>query len=129
MCAKLIMFFFPSISSIEVRIPARKRCLVPTDISMAIPEGTYGRISSKSGLSLHHGIEVGAGVIDSDFRGHIQVLMYNHSDQDYTVHEGDKIAQMIFHSIITPDLVEVDSLDATERGSKGFGLCTKLMDK
>lgn len=94
---------------------------MPTDISIAIPKNVYGRIAPRSGIALHHGIDVGAGVIDSDYRGNIQVLLFNHSDEEYMIKEGEKIAQIIFQSIIQPELVEVKSLGNTERGESCFG--------
>lgn len=108
-------------SAIETKIPARGRVLVPTDLSIAIPEGTYARIAPRSGLALKHAIDVGAGVIDADYRGPVGVILFNHSDVDFEVKAGDRIAQMILEKIITPEVMEVEDLDSTLRGEAGFG--------
>lgn len=94
---------------------------VSTGISIAFPLGFYGRISARSGLTLRHRIDVGAGVIDADYRGEIGVILFNHSTEDFKVSKGDRIAQLILEAIITPEVVQVDSLPETERGSGGFG--------
>lgn len=64
-------------------IPATGRVLVQTDLALCVPLGSYGRIASRSGLAVDHGIEVGAGVIDGDYRGPLGVLLFNHSDTDF----------------------------------------------
>lgn len=108
-------------SAAEMVVPARGKALVPTDLSIAIPEGTYARIAPRSGLALKHSIDVGAGVIDADYRGPVGVILFNHSDADFAVKPGDRIAQMIIEVIATPDVAEVEDLDATVRGEGGFG--------
>ncbi|KCV67665.1 dUTP pyrophosphatase [Fonticula alba] len=108
-------------SARDMVIPARSRALVPTDISLALPEGTYGRMAPRSSLALRHGIDVGAGVIDCDYRGPLGVMLFNHSDEDFQVVAGNRIAQLIIETIITPPVVEVDDLDDTERGAGAFG--------
>ncbi|KMZ64842.1 dUTP diphosphatase [Zostera marina] len=108
-------------SAVETKIPARGKALVPTDLSIAIPKGTYARIAPRSGLAWKHSIDVGAGVIDADYRGPIGAILFNHSDVDFEVKVGDRIAQMIIERIVTPDVVEVDDLDDTVRGAGGFG--------
>ncbi|KAI0774026.1 dUTP pyrophosphatase [Fomes fomentarius] len=102
-------------------IPARGKALVDTQISVAVPAGTYGRVAPRSGLASKFMIDTGAGVIDADYRGIVFVLLYNLSDQDFTVNEGDRIAQLILERIVTPDVVEVQDLDDTLRGAGGFG--------
>lgn len=108
-------------SATETKVPARGKALVPTDLSIAIPEGTYARVAPRSGLAWKHSIDVGAGVIDADYRGPVGVILFNHSDVDFEVKVGDRIAQLIIEKIITPDAVEVEDLDATVRGEGGFG--------
>ncbi|KAK3149761.1 hypothetical protein QOZ80_3AG0222340 [Eleusine coracana subsp. coracana] len=108
-------------SAAEMMVPARGKALVPTDLSIAIPEGTYARIAPRSGLALKHSIDVGAGVIDADYRGPVGVILFNHSDVDLAVKPGDRIAQMIIEVIATPEVAEVEDLDATVRGEGGFG--------
>uniref|UniRef100_A0A0E0KH91 Deoxyuridine 5'-triphosphate nucleotidohydrolase n=1 Tax=Oryza punctata TaxID=4537 RepID=A0A0E0KH91_ORYPU len=108
-------------SAAETVVPARGKAMVPTDLSIAIPEGTYARIAPRSGLALKHSIDVGAGVIDADYRGPVGVILFNHSDTDFAVKPGDRIAQMIIEVIVTPEVAEVEDLDATLRGEGGFG--------
>ena len=105
----------------DVVIPKRGRVLVPTGIKIAVPDGYYGRIAPRSGLALKQGIETGAGVVDSDYRGEISVLLLNHSDVDVSISSGSRIAQIILTQIITPDVVVCDCLDSTSRGENGFG--------
>ena len=81
---------------------------------------TAGLLVSKSGLNTKHDI-TNEGLIDMDYTGAIKVKLYNNGDTDYTVHEGDKISQMIIVPIITPELELVDELEETERGDGGFG--------
>lgn len=72
-------------------------------------------------MALKHAIDVGAGVIDADYRGPVGVILFNHSDVDFEVKAGDRIAQMILEKIITPEVMEVEDLDSTLRGEAGFG--------
>lgn len=102
-------------------IKAWSRECISLGLSMMIPEDHYGQISSRSGLSLRNGIEVGAGVIDVSYRGIVSVLLYNLSDTDYLVKKGDRIAQLILHKISTPEVKQVSELDETLRGEGGFG--------
>ncbi|CAK9146355.1 unnamed protein product [Ilex paraguariensis] len=108
-------------SAIETKVPARGKAMIPTDLSISIPEGTYARIAPRSGLAWKHSIDVGAGVIDADYRGPVGVILFNHSDVDFEVEVGDRIAQMIIERILTPEVAEVDDLDSTVRGAAGFG--------
>lgn len=75
----------------------------------------------RSGLAWKHSIDVGAGVIDADYRGPVGVILFNHSDVDFEVNTGDRIAQLIIQKIVTPEVTEVESLDSTQRGEGGFG--------
>lgn len=104
-------------------VPARGAVAVSTDLVLALPHNTYGRVCSRSGLAFKHDIEVGAGIIDSDYRGVVVVLLRNHGTQDYTVAEGERIAQLIVHPYIPCSVREVPfaELDTTERGNNGFG--------
>ncbi|KAL5704569.1 dUTP diphosphatase [Ranunculus cassubicifolius] len=108
-------------SAVEIVVPARGKSLIPTDLSISIPEGTYARIAPRSGLTWKHSIDVGAGVIDADYRGAIGVILFNHSDVDFEVKYGDRIAQLIIQKIMTPEVFEVEDLDSTVRGVGGFG--------
>ncbi|CAN1163664.1 Deoxyuridine 5'-triphosphate nucleotidohydrolase, partial [Linum perenne] len=108
-------------SASEMKVPARGKALIPTDLGIAVPEGTYARIAPRSGLAWKHSIDVGAGVIDADYRGPVGVILFNYSDVEFEVKEGDRIAQLIIERIITPEVLEVEDLDATVRGEGGFG--------
>jgi dUTP pyrophosphatase len=66
-------------------------------------------------------IDTGAGVIDSDYRGHVQVLLFNHGDSDFELYHGDRIAQLVLERIANPEVVEVDELEESVRGVGGFG--------
>ncbi|KLO17480.1 dUTP diphosphatase [Schizopora paradoxa] len=102
-------------------VPARGKALIDTQLSIALPAGTYGRVAPRSGLASKHMIDTGAGVIDADYRGIVFVLLFNHAEKDFEVKEGDRVAQLIVEKIETPELTEVDDLDATLRGMGGFG--------
>jgi len=102
-------------------VPAHGKALIDTQISIAVPAGTYGRVAPRSGLASKFMIDTGAGVVDADYRGIVFVLLYNLSDQDFQVEEGDRIAQLILERIYTPDIMEVEDLDETLRGAGGFG--------
>lgn len=102
-------------------IPARGRLCVPTDLSIKLPPGTYGRVAPRSGLALKHAIDTGAGVIDEDYRGPVGVILFNHCDNDFEIKKGDRIAQLILERISTPEVLEVEELDDTQRGAGGFG--------
>lgn len=108
-------------ASKETIIKAKDKAIVPTDISIKLPFGTYGRIAPRSGLAVKHFLDVGAGVIDSDYRGLIGVVMFNFGDEDYNVKVGDRIAQLVVEKIETPTVVEVEDLDLTTRGQGGYG--------
>ncbi|KAL5708946.1 dUTP diphosphatase [Ranunculus cassubicifolius] len=108
-------------SASEAKVPARGKALIPTDLSIAIPEGTYARIAPRSGLAWKHSIDVGAGVIDADYRGPVGVILFNHSDVDFEIKQGDRIAQLIIEKIMTPEVFEVEDLEETVRGAGGFG--------
>ena len=94
---------------------------VPTGLRIAVPSGTYGRLAPRSGLAANYGIGVGAGVIDADYRGEIQVVLFNHGISHYHFRQGDRIAQLIVESIASTDVVLCKVEDSTVRGSGGFG--------
>ena len=88
---------------------------------MACPEGTYGRVAPRSGLALKHSIDVGAGVIDADYRGEVGVILFNFGTKDFEIKEGDRIAQLVLEKIELSEVLEVQELDETVRGEGGFG--------
>ena len=102
-------------------VPARGKALICTGLAFGIPVGNYGRIAPRSGLAAKNSIDVGAGVIDSDYRGEVKVLLFNFSDTDFKIAEGDRIAQMIIEKYTITALTEVETLDETVRGEGGFG--------
>lgn len=95
--------------------------VVKTDIQIELPEGCYGRIAPRSGLAAKNFIDVGAGVVDEDYRGNLGVVLFNHSDVEFAIAKGDRIAQLICEKIFYPQLEEVKTLSETERGAGGFG--------
>ena len=96
------------------------RKLVKTDIALEIPTGYYGRIASRSGLA-SKGKDVGAGVIDSSYRGEIKVLLINSTSEAFGVGIGDRIAQIIFEKHFSFEMNKVETLSASDRGANGFG--------
>lgn len=108
----------------SLTIPAGGTALIPTGI--AISPGrrdVVAVVAARSGLAVKRGITLsnGIGVIDSDYRGEIQVGLLNISGEDFTLSDGDRIAQLMFLPVLTPPLEVVDSLDDTGRGTGGFG--------
>lgn len=102
-------------------IKARGKEMVKTDLQIALPTGCYGRVAPRSGLAWKHSIDVGAGVIDEDYRGPLNVILFNFSESDFEIKKGDRIAQLICEKIEHADIQEVMDLDSTERGTNGFG--------
>ena len=110
------------VSAYDVTIPPRGKALAKTDIAMAIPEGCYGRIAPRSSLAWKHHIDIGAGVIDADYRGNVGVVMFNLADTEFKVEKGMRIAQLILERYEwNAEIVEVDDLEDTARGSGGYG--------
>nr|CCA26080.1 deoxyuridine 5'triphosphate nucleotidohydrolase put [Albugo laibachii Nc14] len=108
-------------SAYDMVISARGTGLVKTDIAIMIPQGCYARVAPRSGLALHHAIDVGGGVIDADYRGNVGVILFNHSSKDFSIKRGDRIAQLVLEQVVTAKIVEVTEIDQTDRGSRGFG--------
>ena len=90
-------------------------------ISLIIPSDHYGRIAPRSGLTLNYSLNVGAGVIDSDYRGNISVLLFNHGNKDFKYNIGDRVSQLIIEKISHCEIVNVTEIDDTDRGEDGFG--------
>ncbi|HET8783684.1 MAG TPA: dUTP diphosphatase [Pyrinomonadaceae bacterium] len=105
----------------DVELGARQRATVRTGLAVAIPPGFYGRVAPRSGLAAKNGLDVLAGVIDSDYRGEIRCVLYNTGDEVITLPAGSKICQLIVEQIITPEATWVNDLDSTARGAGGFG--------
>ncbi len=104
-------------------IAAGQWSLIPTGISLAIPEGYEGQVRPRSGLALKHGIGMlnGPGTIDADYRGEIGIILFNFSNEPFTVRRGDRIAQMVFAKLEKARFESVASLSETVRGPGGFG--------
>lgn len=96
------------------------RALIPTGLAVAIPTGLYGRVAPRSGLAVKHGIDVGAGVVDADYRDEVRVVLFNFGSEPFEIKVGDRIAQLVFERIADPRIVEVDVLSGSDRGG-GFG--------
>ena len=105
----------------DVIIPAGNCHTFDTGVRMAIPAGYVGFLKSKSGLNVKYGVIEEGGVIDCGYTGSICVKLYNQSKADYHVNIGDKITQIVILPIPEVDLVQVNSLENTERGEGGFG--------
>ena len=105
----------------DVRIEPKQRMTASTGLAVAIPAGFYGRVAPRSGLAAKNGLDVLAGVIDSDYRGEICVVLYNTGDEPINLPAGSKICQLIIEQIITPEAAWATDLDETARGAGGFG--------
>ena len=101
-------------------IPAHGSATFDTGVHMELPVHTAGLLVSKSGLNTKHNL-TSTGLIDVGYTGPIKVKLYNQGNEDYTVHAGDKISQLVVISILNPHMVEVDELEDTDRGEGGFG--------
>ena len=101
----------------------KKSCLVPTGISVAFSNDFEIQIRPRSGLAAKNNISVlnTPGTIDSDYRGEIKVILYNHGNNDFVINNKDRIAQMILTPVIKMNLEETDTLPETVRGEGGFG--------
>lgn len=107
----------------ELFIKPMQRALVPTGLFMEIPVGYEGQVRPRSGLAIKSGITVlnSPGTIDADYRGEVKVILINLSDTDFVIKSGDRIAQLVIAKHEQPEVVEVQTLSETERGSGGFG--------
>jgi len=107
----------------EVTLQPGERKMIPTGISLAIPEGFEGQIRPRSGLAIQRGITIlnAPGTIDSDYRGEIKVLLINLGNEPYTVKNRDRIAQLVISPVSRANLVEAEELPSSERQEGGFG--------
>merc|ERR1719486_411636 len=107
-----------------VTVAPHGKAIIPTDLAMAIPAGCYGRIAPRSSMAWKKHTDVGAGVVDMDYRGPVGVVLFNLGSEPVEIQRGDRVAQLVLERIATPAVVEVadaDGLDATARGAGGFG--------
>ena len=108
----------------DVTIAPRQLVCIPTGVAIALPGPEYvALVFARSGLGIRHGIALanGVGVIDSDYRGELQVGLTNLSDTPYTIHPGDRIAQLVVTPVVLPQVEIVEELEDTGRGTGGFG--------
>lgn len=108
-------------SALDVTIKKREWVGIPTGVAMEIPDGYVGLIWDKSGLSIKNGLKTLGGVVDAGYRGEVKVGIANISSDDYVVHAGEKVAQMLIQKIEHVMVEEVDTLENTARGADGFG--------
>ena len=106
-----------------IEIAPNGRAMIPTGIAMALPPGHEAQIRPRSGLAIHHGITVlnSPGTIDADYRGEVQVILVNLGSESFVIRRGMRIAQIVIAPLQHVKLVEVNSLDATERAAGGLG--------
>lgn len=108
-------------SNEKVIVNPYQRKLIDTGFSMKIPEGCYGRIAPRSGLAVKKSIDIGAGVIDRDYRGPVKILIINNGRESFHIEKHDRIAQLILERHIITNVKIVEQLEETERGEGGFG--------
>lgn len=97
--------------------------MVPTGLAIALPEGLEAQVRPRSGLAAKHGLTVlnAPGTVDADYRGEISVILINHGREAFVIRRGERIAQMVISAVTRAELVAVDTLASTDRGSGGFG--------
>ena len=108
-------------SNEDLTIEAKSAACVKTGFCMEMPKGYWFEIMPKSGIATKNHVSVHNGVIDNGYRGEVVILMYNHSNKDYGIKKGEKIAQGVLRKLEVLNLVKVDELSNSERGIKGFG--------
>jgi dUTP pyrophosphatase len=106
-----------------VTLAPGKHALIPTGLTIALPDGYEAQIRPRSGLAARHGVTVlnAPGTVDADYRGEVGVLLINHGDAPFHVRRGERIAQMVIAEVVRGDLIPAGSLSVTNRGSGGFG--------
>lgn len=112
---------FDLYSAYDYEVQPSGKVLALTDLQIAVPDGCYGRVAPRSGLAHKNFIDVGAGVIDRDYRGNVGVILFNFGREIFHIKKGDRIAQLICERIAYPTIEECTSLNETERGQGGFG--------
>jgi dUTP pyrophosphatase len=100
-----------------------KHAMVPTGLTIALPEGYEAQVRPRSGLAAKHGVTVlnAPGTVDADYRGEVAVLLINHGPEPFTIRRGERIAQMVIAQVARADFVSVTELSSTNRGAGGFG--------
>jgi dUTP pyrophosphatase len=107
----------------EETIFARSRTTIKTGVSIALPAGYVGLVHPRSGLAAKHGITVlnAPGTVDAGYRGEIMITLVNHSDEDFQVNRGDRVAQILFQKFESATFIQVSELPGSDRGNAGFG--------
>ncbi len=107
----------------EETIFARSRTTIKTGVSIALPAGYVGLVHPRSGLAAKHGITVlnAPGTVDAGYRGEIMITLVNHSDEDFQVNRGDRVAQILFQKFESATFIQVSELPGSDRGHAGFG--------
>ena len=111
-----------------VTLRPMERLLIPTGIFIELPENYEAQVRPRSGLAIKYGITClnSPGTIDADYRGELKVVLVNLSNEDHTIHHGDRIAQMVIHKVQKLKWKEVESISGTNRGEGGFGHTGKI---
>jgi len=112
---------FDLCASKEVLLKKGEKSIIPSGIAVSIPVGYFGNVRDRSGMAAKRGIHTMAGVIDSGYRGEIGVVLINLGVDDFIIEKGMRIAQLIIQKVEQPTIVEVDELENSQRGEKGFG--------
>ena len=108
-------------ASEAVEIAPGGRAAVPTGVRLQIPPGHVGLVWPRSGLAVRHGIDTLAGVIDSDYRGEVRVVLVNHGQEPFSVAPGDRVAQLLVQRVERAAFTAAAQIDGTDRGGGGFG--------
>ena len=112
------------VSRIDITLQAGERALVPTGISIALPDGYVALVHPRSGLAIKHGVTMvnAPGTVDAGYRGELQCIMINHDPKEpITFHKGDRIAQLVIQKVERAQFIEVENLPGSGRGAAGFG--------
>ena len=112
------------VTRVDVTLQPGERALVPTGISIALPDGYVALVHPRSGLAIKHGVTMvnAPGTVDAGYRGELQCIMINHDPEDaVTFHKGDRIAQLVIQKVERAEFVEVEELPGSGRGAGGFG--------
>ena len=111
------------VAAVRVDLPPGGRVAVSTGLAMAVPPGAEIQVRPRSGLAARHGITVlnAPGTIDADYRGEVKVLLINHGSEEFVVERGMRVAQLVVARVASVSVIEVTSLDPTDRGAGGFG--------
>jgi dUTP pyrophosphatase len=110
-------------SSVAKVLKSGERALLPTGVSLALPQGYVGLVHPRSGLAANHGVTVlnAPGTVDAGYRGEISVTLINHGAEDFTISIGDRIAQIVFQKFEVASFIQVSELPGSMRGTAGFG--------